>query len=453
MFLILSGYFIDNIQNYFSDYCITFALTKEPENFLTPEEWEKFYRAIPTIHGFETGGRWSKAYTSFSPDDLMALFTLLYGSALKLSEARRLTPKDFDLKNRTIKIPNSGVATILPSDVEFFTSFLAKKNEGKLFPMHRATVHNYTKLIGEKADIKIFKKTRESEFEGVITSTFRESRKRQMQKLGADEEYVQLKLRLASDNQYGGYKIEDLKKWEEEHYYASSHGVVVFLDALGTKGSWKEYSPAALLRNWDELTSQTKELLSKKTDDGSGTFSFYAFSDTFIILAKKNDIEELLLETAKIVKSLFYNGITHGFYFRGCISIGQFFESQNMIIGPAVDEAAQYYEIPDWVGIFATPSAYSLLQRMSEKFKVKVKIEEDFHSYGIPSKSALGQNGWALKLDPEYALSNVRKDGKNSEITLKEFVHDQLENSMGMDIGQKWKNTLEYLIHLRKGGP
>ena len=35
-----------------------------------------------------------------------------------------------------------------------------------------------------------------------------------------------------------------------------------------------------------------------------------------------------------------------------------------MILGPAIDEAAQYYELADWIGVHLTPSAFSAVDRL-----------------------------------------------------------------------------------------
>jgi hypothetical protein len=35
---------------------------------------------------------------------------------------------------------------------------------------------------------------------------------------------------------------------------------------------------------------------------------------------------------------------------------------EKMIIGPAIDEAAQYYKLPEWIGVSASPTAHRVLK-------------------------------------------------------------------------------------------
>lgn len=192
---------------------------KEPPNFLSVEDFEKFYNTIPNIDRVWSGRRYSKPYTKFPSEDMLALFKILYGCALRITEAVNLELDDFDLKNRLLKIRSQNEeTTILPTDIEFFDRYLSGKNKGKLFKFSRHTAWQYTKIIGEKANLKIFKKTKVREMEGVKLDIFRYSQKRNMQKLGADPELINLKLRLRSEINYGGYTIDNLKDWERKQY-------------------------------------------------------------------------------------------------------------------------------------------------------------------------------------------------------------------------------------------
>ena len=50
----------------------------------------------------------------------------------------------------------------------------------------------------------------------------------------------------------------------------------------------------------------------------------------------------------ELLSKLFRQSILHRFFFRGCMSARRFYRSENMIIGPAVDEAAEYHTLPEW---------------------------------------------------------------------------------------------------------
>jgi hypothetical protein len=44
-------------------------------------------------------------------------------------------------------------------------------------------------------------------------------------------------------------------------------------------------------------------------------------------------------------------------FLRGAMSIGKFFRSRSLVIGPAVDDAVQWHAVADWIGVIMTPSA------------------------------------------------------------------------------------------------
>jgi len=118
---------------------------------------------------------------------------------------------------------------------------------------------------------------------------------------------------------------------------------------------------------------------------------------------------------------------------RGAMSIGKYYISDKMILGPAADEASMYYEIANWVGVIATPSLESVLLRMEKNNEV-VPL---FHKYDIPLHNGKRQ-GWAIDLLARHSTS---------EGPLIELIHNKLEDSDDPTGAEKWKNTLEFLYY------
>jgi hypothetical protein len=67
------------------------------------------------------------------------------------------------------------------------------------------------------------------------------------------------------------------------------------------------------------------------------------------------------MSMGELLSKLFRVSILSHFYFRGCLSAGRFYRSENMIIGPAVGEATEYYRLPEWSGISTCPSGSKIL--------------------------------------------------------------------------------------------
>ncbi len=78
--------------------------------------------------------------------------------------------------------------------------------------------------------------------------------------------------------------------------------------------------------------------------------------------------------------------LNDGVYLRGCISIGDFYYSKKMIVGAAGFEAAAHYELPQWIGISAAPSAYAVTTNSE---KIDDGLMKSFVKWNIPLKKGI----------------------------------------------------------------
>ena len=187
-------------------------------DYLTPEDFENFLNAVPKLEAFNQPGQ----KPPMSAEQFQLLFRILYGSALKIFDALNIRVKDLDLDNRIIRISDSTskfpYATILPTDVSYLKEYVSTlQKDDKLFDVHRATLWNYAKQVGNLAGLKIFRGKEERETEGMDLLIFRESRAMQMSLDGARDGLIRRKLRVDffdSVLKYDRPTIEDLKEWE-----------------------------------------------------------------------------------------------------------------------------------------------------------------------------------------------------------------------------------------------
>ena len=111
----------------------TLKKMKEAENFLSSDDFEKFYSAIPKIEWIEYNYGPSRAYTKgLQIRDLQVLFRLMYGCGLRVTEARELKTSDFDLENRFLFVrTQKGIqkTTILPTDIQMLKDYLPKEDK------------------------------------------------------------------------------------------------------------------------------------------------------------------------------------------------------------------------------------------------------------------------------------------------------------------------------------
>lgn len=153
------------------------------------------------------------------------------------------------------------------------------------------------------------------------------------------------------------------KKTSKAHF---KKGIVTFLDVLGWKGLWQSNKDA--VNHLKELVHDTREkakeiisLYNKKEKAKDVRYKdieikVLSISDTIVFLTEVTSITVLSLH-AQLCSWLLEYAISKKIPLRGAISYGEFIESENIMLGPAIDEAAAWHESTDWIGVVLTPSA------------------------------------------------------------------------------------------------
>jgi hypothetical protein len=151
------------------------------------------------------------------------------------------------------------------------------------------------------------------------------------------------------------------------------NGVVVMLDALGMKGIWARRQPSSVVDAWiglvDRLETATSTVVAANMAVCDG-FRIAAFSDTIIMTlegsSERKNLERLIQLAGDALREPFLIGLFEGILLRGVIAAGDYYQSRAvtsrgpetlLTIGPAIDEAAEWYEQSDWLGISTVPSA------------------------------------------------------------------------------------------------
>jgi hypothetical protein len=224
-------------------------------------------------------------------------------------------------------------------------------------------------------------------------------------------------------------------------------GVVVFLDALGVKGIWARAEPESVINSWEGVLKRLNESIKKSPKTGSVgdkpealNYNIAAFSDTVIITLKCTDDPAAHVPlVAKIVSDAFFFALVKGIYFRGVIAIGKFYQSNTLVIGPAIDEAAEWYTQPEWMGVSTAPSASFGLSRLEDQ---KADISKWFVKYDIPSKVGPQKSEWALAWPREAAKEPLVSE---KHLTTRGLILDAFATRpISVAAAQKYKNTLAF---------
>lgn len=233
-------------------------------------------------------------------------------------------------------------------------------------------------------------------------------------------------------------------------------GAVTFLDVLGWKGIWKEnigednQNPITRLSDFIELirkeeknfSAPYKHLLINESERGKdANVTVLSISDT-IVFFTPGPAKETISIHAALCSWVLEEALKRKLPLRGAISYGEYDYKDQIMIGPAVDEAASWHESTDWIGVILTPSA---------KFALEAHIPKCVVEYGnIPFKKAV--KGLNLCIDWNYTsnlYSNFINKGPHMQEVAPKYLNTLIFLESKENI-QKEENKNKNLRHLLK---
>lgn len=240
------------------------------------------------------------------------------------------------------------------------------------------------------------------------------------------------------------------------------YGVVALLDILGARGLWHQNNIEKIIQSWVEIQEHLKKEVKIQKDmirEIRSKFKpqVHAFSDTIIVTFQTNEYNPHdIINMCFTVGSTFSFAVERGLLFRGAIAIGKFYSHQNMILGPAIDDAAEWYSIPDWGGIHLTPSTtFSIEGFLLNDIERKICL----CPYNIPIKNKDGSKsklkGWAVNWPAIYMseshmyVTDLTKNFNLNELTNEKFKHYFMRKFSKKSISEKeitkYQNTIEFI--------
>ena len=227
--------------------------------------------------------------------------------------------------------------------------------------------------------------------------------------------------------------VEQKKRIQRLSYM--KEGAVTFLDVLGWKGIWERRDDAGeiLTKLIEELRQQSFEFIAKETQRYSGLdVEIKSISDT-IAMFSTGRAQTVLDLHGQITQLAICRSIAEEIPLRGATCYGRFTTKGNIMIGPAVDEAASWHEVADWIGVILTPSAL---------FSCKGPMDDEIWSgkYDVPTKNGKFTThcvNWCKDWEADRAKSpELRK-----ELLLDSFLK---MGPLVPNISTKFTNTLSF---------
>lgn len=232
---------------------------------------------------------------------------------------------------------------------------------------------------------------------------------------------------------------------KEERITPPKKGIIVLLDVLGMKGIWKREKPEKISKRWNNFTRKFEKQVKETLKDTKLKPAFHTFSDTIMIIVETTEIKTDLIRLTRSLYLPFIMSIIIDMPLRGCIAAGEFHHDKTLIVGPAIDEAAEYYQIPQWVGISASPGTNRLIEEIYDSDQNALK--GIFFKCDIPLKKSIEQNAWALRWpdDSDKTIADISESlVRTKYMNTRHLINERIKKAEGLDASLKWRNTWKF---------
>jgi hypothetical protein len=201
----------------------------------------------------------------------------------------------------------------------------------------------------------------------------------------------------------------------DENLNPPDYGIVVMLDALGVS-NYRIDETISFIQKRNELIQwlESFENLQVSKVPDLPRVKIATFGDTIIFTwaTGKNNVTKMLPNIGEWVRTTIRWGVANEILLRGSISIGEYIADGTTVLGPAIADAAAWYEAAEWFGVILTPKSQlyciSLIERSrNNENPNNVSFEDYFVNYPVPLKTG-PKNLWAISWP--YDFFNLQDD-------------------------------------------
>ncbi len=181
-------------------------------------------------------------------------------------------------------------------------------------------------------------------------------------------------------------------------------GIVALLDALGLRTATIETAEAYLL-SVEKIKTNIQDslkttLVERELKDKPALRKMFAdlkprfFGDSILFTYEITDeglFNDYFLRIAFVLNMLMREAVDIGILFRGAVSIGKYIETEDIVLGPAIVDAASWYNKMELFGIITTPAGLNYVKAtyanlLDEKFSESEPTGSLFRLWGVPMK-------------------------------------------------------------------
>lgn len=236
-------------------------------------------------------------------------------------------------------------------------------------------------------------------------------------------------------------------------------GAVAFVDFLGQRGIWERHDSNLVLANIKRLRDIVRQhqtlgsrYLEEQFKAGAPEIKIEAIfvSDTMCVVCwyeepdnPNNKLCALVYILGKVIANLIREAalIDPPRSLRGCIAVGEFDFSDDILIGKAVDEAAMYHESADGAFTFLAPTAQNCLEEAAREGGMSDEELSLFIHYEIPIKEH------AKKAGASYNAPSLNPLAGETQIEQEKIIERMIQSfdDSKEDVQRKKAQTKKFL--------
>lgn len=203
------------------------------------------------------------------------------------------------------------------------------------------------------------------------------------------------------------------------------NGVVVMIDALGVSN----FSSLDTLRFLDKWRSIIDTIIYRRYRFREFMISFnenlgnlhnpevITFGDTIILSWDVPLLEPdyLLIPVGILLRPIIRLSIESSVPIRGAIGIGEYIHYYpSTIVGPAVSQAAKWYEKGEWLGIIASIECGRKIELVEDRNRESGTIDRFYIKYNVPLNNGTSREMWVLSWPQSYLLHGNEMQTRNA---------------------------------------
>jgi hypothetical protein len=219
--------------------------------------------------------------------------------------------------------------------------------------------------------------------------------------------------------------------------------MVAILDALGAAAYTKEEADR-FVRVRDLIIETVRKGLEGVEDFDTAALFTFTLNDSIVVAERCGKTLKDFNNFGHLLRYYQYLFLREGILLRGAFAVGEFFhldKATSTVMGPAVTDAAGWYESADWMGVHSTPHTTLCIDELLHPDGL---INHVLIEYAVPMKQGPSLRARAVNWPKLAYLQN----GKNKVNARGQLLKWFSEQRVPKGTESKYQRSLDFFDHV-----